>query len=78
MFLCELGEMANDQVVKLYNDNQGSIALAKTSKFYKGTTHNDIHYHFVRKKVAEGQMILEYCWVKDMKSDLMTKSTIFI
>ena len=47
-------------------------------KFYKGTTHNDIHYHFVRKKVAEGQMILEYCWVKDMKADLMTKSTIFI
>uniref|UniRef100_H3H9D6 Reverse transcriptase Ty1/copia-type domain-containing protein n=1 Tax=Phytophthora ramorum TaxID=164328 RepID=H3H9D6_PHYRM len=29
VFLCELGEMASDEAVKIYEDNQGSIALAK-------------------------------------------------
>ncbi|GMF47035.1 unnamed protein product [Phytophthora lilii] len=33
-FLCELGEMKSDEAVKIYEDNQGSIALAKNPEFY--------------------------------------------
>ena len=71
--LCELEEMRNDEAVKIYEDNQGSIALAKNPEFHKRTKHIDIRYHFVREKVAEGTLVLEYCSTKDMKADLMTK-----
>ena len=72
-FLCELGEMRSDDAVKIYEDNQGSIALAKNPEFHKRTKHIDIRYHFVREKAAEGELVLEYCSTKDMKADLMTK-----
>ena len=71
--LCELEEMRNDEAVKIYEDNQGSIALAKNPEFHKRTKHIDIRYHFVREKVAEGTLVLEYCSTKDMKADLMTR-----
>ncbi|KAG2782680.1 hypothetical protein PC111_g24477 [Phytophthora cactorum] len=58
VFLCELGEMANDEAVKIYEDNQGSIALAKNPEFHKRTKHIDIRYHFVREKVEDGQVVL--------------------
>ncbi|OWZ15094.1 RxLR effector protein [Phytophthora megakarya] len=48
VFLCELGEMASDEAVKIYEDNQGSIALAKNLEFHKRTKHIDIRSHFVR------------------------------
>ena len=72
-FLCELGEMKSDEAVKIYEDNQGSIALAKNPEFHKRTKHIDIRYHFVREKVEDGQVLLQYCATKDMKADMMTK-----
>lgn len=72
-FLFELGEMKSDEAVKIYEDNQGSIALAKNPEFHKRTKHIDIRYHFVREKVEDGQVVLEYCPTKDMKADMMTK-----
>ncbi|GMF50102.1 unnamed protein product [Phytophthora lilii] len=49
-FLCELSEMKSDEAVKIYEDNQGFIALAKNPEFHKRTKHIDIRYHFVREK----------------------------
>ena len=74
VFLCELGEMAGDEAIKIYEDNQGSIALAKNPEFHKRTKHIDIRYHFVREKVEDGQVVLEYCPTQDMLADLMTKA----
>ena len=34
-FLCELNEMKNDEAVKIYEDIEGSIALAKNPDFIK-------------------------------------------
>ncbi|GMF32514.1 unnamed protein product [Phytophthora lilii] len=65
--------MKSDEAVKIYEDNQGSIALAKNPEFHKRTKHIDIRYHFVREKVEDGQVVLQYCSTKDMKADLMTK-----
>ena len=53
-FLCELAEMANDQAVKIYEDYQGLIALAKNPEFHKRTKHIDIRYNFVREKIDDG------------------------
>ena len=65
--------MKIDEAVKNYEDYQGSIALAKNPEIHKRTKHIDIWYHFVRKKVAEGIVVLEYCSTKSMKVDLMPK-----
>uniref|UniRef100_A0AAV1V1C5 Uncharacterized protein n=1 Tax=Peronospora matthiolae TaxID=2874970 RepID=A0AAV1V1C5_9STRA len=53
-FLCDIGEVKNDEAAKIYEDNQGSSALAKNPEFHKRTKHIDIRYHFVREKVADG------------------------
>ena len=73
VFLCELGETSSDEAIKIYEDNQGSIALAKNPEFHKRTKHIDIRYHFVREKVEDGQVVLEYCPTQDMLADMMTK-----
>ena len=65
--------MKRDEAVKIYEDNQGSIALVKNPEFYKRTKHIDIRYHFVREKVEDGQVLLQYCATKDMKADMMAK-----
>ena len=61
------------RTVKIYEDNQGSIALAKNPEFHKRTEHIDIRYHFVREKVEDGQVVLQYVSTLDMLADLMTK-----
>ena len=73
VFLGELGEMTSDEAIKMYEDNQGSIALAKNPEFHKRTKHIDIRYHFVREKVALGEVVLEYCSTQDMLADMLTK-----
>ncbi|POM66843.1 Integrase catalytic core protein [Phytophthora palmivora] len=73
-FLSEIGEMKTKSAVNIYEDNQGSIALAKDPEFHKRTKNIDIRYHFVREKVEDGQVVLEYCSMKEMLADLMTKS----
>ena len=47
--------------------------LAKNPKFHKRTKNNDICYRFVRERVVEEQIVLEYFPTKDMKANLMTK-----
>lgn len=64
VFLCELGEMTQDEAVKIFEDNQDAIALAKNPEFYKRTKHIDIRYHFVREKVEDGQVDPNYCLLK--------------
>ena len=69
----ELGEDADNDALKVFEDNQGAIALSKNPKFHKRTKHIDIRYHFVREKVDDGQVLLEYCPTQGMLADLMTK-----
>ncbi|GMF50562.1 unnamed protein product [Phytophthora lilii] len=38
--------MKSDEAVKIYEDNQGSIALAKNPEFHKRTKHIDIRYYW--------------------------------
>ena len=71
-FLCELGEMSTGSAVKIYEDNQGLIALAKNPEHHKWIKHIDIRYVFVREKVEDGQVILEYISTLDMLANIMT------
>lgn len=48
------------QATDIYCNNQGAIALAKNPQFHARTKHIDIQHHFVRDKVSEGAVELQY------------------
>ena len=58
----------------IYEDNQGCIALARNPVFHARTKHIDIKYHFLREKVEEGDIELEYRPTDEMVADGLTKA----
>ena len=63
--------MKSDKAVKVYTDNQGAIALTKNPA--ERAKHIGIRYRFVRERVEDGQVVLQYCLTKEMKAVMMTK-----
>ena len=57
----------------LHQDNQGAIALGSDFISNKRTKHIDIKYHFIREKVEEGVIKLQYTPTIDMVADCLTK-----
>ena len=57
----------------IYCDNQGAVALAKNPSQHSRIKHIDIQQHFVREKVAEGQIQLEYVLIVEQVADGLTK-----
>ena len=57
----------------VFEDNQGTIALAKNPVKRQRCKHVDIKYHFIRSTVTDGKLSLEYCPTEQMVADLMTK-----
>lgn len=58
---------------KVYEDNQGTLALAKNPVRRQRCKHVDIKYHFIRSILNDGKVLLEYCPTDQMVADLMTK-----
>ncbi|TPX52711.1 DNA-directed DNA polymerase [Powellomyces hirtus] len=58
---------------KIYEENQGCIALARNPTSHARTKHIDIRHHFIREAIANQHRDLEYCPTKDMAADLLTK-----
>ncbi|KAF0706887.1 hypothetical protein AaE_013900 [Aphanomyces astaci] len=71
--LQELGELEDGVPITIWEDNQGSIALAKNTEHHRRTKHIDIRYHFIREKVASADIELKYCPTSDMIADIFTK-----
>ena len=57
----------------IYEDNQGAIELSRNPKFHKRTKHIDIAFHFVREKVCDNIVNIQYCQTDEMLADVMTK-----
>ena len=57
----------------IWEDNTGTIAVAKNPVFSKRTKHIQIRYHFVRETVEEGVILLEHCPSREMTADILTK-----
>jgi hypothetical protein len=49
------------------------MALAKNVGYQARTKHIDIHYHFIREKVASGEIELVYMESKNQLADYLTK-----
>jgi len=57
----------------IHCDNQGAISLSKNPEHHDRSKHIDIAYHWIREKVAEGVIHLEYLNTKSMIADVLTK-----
>ena len=68
-----LGEIDVIPEVNLLGDNQASHFLAKNSGLHKRSKHIDIRYHFIREKLENKELQLEYCTTNDNLADITTK-----
>ena len=58
---------------KIFEDNQGTIALSKNPVNRQRSKHIDIRYHFIRTELNNGRVVVVYCPTEDMIADIMTK-----
>jgi hypothetical protein len=58
----------------LYCDNQAAIMLSLDQQFHARTKHFDIQTHFLRDKVDDKTVTLEYCPTSEMVADVLTKA----
>lgn len=68
-----MGQFAKIDGVKLFCDNQGALEIAETEAFRKNTKHISIRYHFIREKVVEGLITLQYVPTEKNVADCLTK-----
>ncbi|XP_030449110.1 uncharacterized mitochondrial protein AtMg00810-like [Syzygium oleosum] len=57
----------------LYCDNLSAISLAENPVFHARTKHMEVHYHFLKEKVLEGEIKMEYTKTGDQVADIFTK-----
>ena len=61
------------KAVIIFGDNQGAIALAKNPEFHARSKHIAIRHHFIREKVSEGTIDLQYTPTECQVADGLTK-----
>lgn len=61
------------QAVIIYGDNQGAIALAKNPQYHARTKHIAIQNHWIRERLTDGQIALEYVPTEEQIADGLTK-----
>jgi hypothetical protein len=71
-FLSSLG-YPMDNATSILSDNQGSIALSKNPEGHRKVKHIDVRHHYIREKVADGTLTLDYVSTSQMAADVLTK-----
>jgi hypothetical protein len=59
--------------IRIFCDNQGAIKLMKHAIASLRSKHIDVIHHFVRERVARGEVEFEYCRSEEMAADCLTK-----
>ena len=72
MLLKNIG-FAQEKPTIIFEDNQGSISLAKNPKYHSRTKHIDIKYHYIRDAIENETIQLEYSPTDEMIADVLTK-----
>ncbi|MCO5566579.1 hypothetical protein L7F22_020256 [Adiantum nelumboides] len=73
MLLQDLEIRLQDPIV-IYCDNLNSVQLARNPVFHARTKHIEVHYHFIREWVLDGDIDLAYVGTEDQATDLFTKA----
>ena len=66
--------MNESKATIIFCDNQGAIALAKDPQFHSRMKHVEIQHNFVREKVNNGTIQLEYINTESQVADGLTKA----
>jgi len=72
-FLIEQG--FRNTVPVIFQDIQSTMLLEKHGRLLSGkqTCHTDVHYYFVKDRIASKEVRVEYCPTGDMLADYFTK-----
>jgi hypothetical protein len=60
--------------IRINVDNRSCVALAKILEHHARTKHIDIQYHFIREKVKEATVKVEFCRTPKMVADVLPKA----
>ncbi len=72
--LCADFGMSATDPIHVFGDNQGSIAMAKNPVNHAAAKHIQLRHHFIREKVENGDIHLEYLNTLKMLADAQTKA----
>ncbi|KAG0595415.1 hypothetical protein M758_UG164700 [Ceratodon purpureus] len=61
------------QSTTIRGDNHGSLNLSHNPVYHARTKHIEVRHHFVREKIASGEVRLEYVPTSDQLADILTK-----
>ncbi|KAF5458399.1 hypothetical protein F2P56_022429 [Juglans regia] len=57
----------------IWRDNSGAIALASNPVFHNRTKHIKVDFHFIREKIANKDISLQFLGSSDQQADVFTK-----
>ena len=73
-FISALGVVDSiSRPLKLYCDNSAAVSFSKNARSTSRSKHIDIKYYFVKEKVAEALIAIEYTPTTSMLADPLTK-----
>ena len=73
MLLEQMGIEVSKPIV-LKEDNQACIDFSKNPGNHKRSKHIDCRYHFVRERVASGDVVLQWIPTTEQIADIFTKA----
>jgi histone deacetylase 1/2 len=59
--------------ITIFCDNQSALKLAQNPVFHARSKHVEIHYHFIRERVLEGEIEILHINSQDQPADFLTK-----
>ena len=63
-----------DEPTTMFSDNQAAMAMTQSYAVTRRNKHIEVRYHYTRRAVEDGVVVLEYCPTEDMTADMMTKA----
>ena len=69
LFLDNLGLGLGDKPLQIYNDNAGTVALAKNPVHHERTKHIALRHHFIRENVEDGTVSLHHISTENNLAD---------
>ena len=70
----ELGLLNKKVPTQILRDNDGSIVMARNPQFHKHSKHIDLCWHWVRKLVQDGTIIVNSCCDPKQTANILTKA----
>jgi hypothetical protein len=66
-------KLNTQSISMLYDDNQGSLVMALNLENRARTRHIEVYHYYVRDKIEDGTIRLDYLNTKDMLADMLIK-----